>query len=162
MENAPGNCERDIAWRILARDVPIFGTPSNPGHQVGAAQCIRIGLEAASKLGYDFLIHTAEDVIPNVLTLEHMEEALDDGNDYVGELWGPEGDRQQLNSQFFACRVQSLVPTWDACAVTGAGCLEKYLFQRLDGKRKAYIHPYYWTTHDRGEWDRAMAKEFGA
>lgn len=152
--NAPGYFERDVMWRIAQR-ASIIGVPQNPGHQVGAALCIRQGLETAGKWGYDLLIHTAEDVLPRKGVVVQMVEALSRDEllcEYVGEKWGERND--ELNSQFFGCRTQSLVGPWDACQVTGAGHIERYLKMLLEGKICAFMTNHYRTTHDFDEWQR--------
>ena len=150
VENSPSDYSRDVAWRILKRGVMILGTPANPGHQVGAALAIRLGLEAAAKMGYTYLLHTAEDVMPRQAARLKMRRALEEGADYAGEPWlaGP----GQLNSQYFACRVDALAGAWDACAVTTDGCIERYLGRLLEGKKVAHVKESYRTTHDRGQW----------
>lgn len=153
--NIEAGRERDAYWRIFPKTW-IVGVSNNPGHQVGAALTIRLGLETAAKLGYDYLVHTAEDVIPKRGALAMMIATLDRGYDYVGERWGPQQD--QLNSQFFACRAQALVPTWDACAVTGHGCIERYLMAQMAGKRihTNFVGKLYTHTHDYEDWQRCI------
>ncbi len=153
VEVSPQNLERDVMWRIFRKARAIVGVPENPGHQVGAALCIRQGLECASKLGYDLLIHTAEDVLPLPGVLREMQSTISGGSiDYVGSFWGPQ--RDELNSQFFACRVQSLVGKWDSAAVTGHGCIEKYLASLVRFSRVHHLENYYRSTHDYDEWQR--------
>lgn len=64
VEQTPTSHERDVMWRVIGKVKAVLGDATNPGHQVGAALCIRQGLEAAGKWGYEYLIHTAEDVLP--------------------------------------------------------------------------------------------------
>ncbi len=160
MTGFPGLChveagrERDAYWRIFNHErVRLVTMPQNPSHQVGAAWCIRQGLEMAGKCGYDIMIHTAEDVMPGPGVMLKMVKALAEC-DYVGERWGMAGT--QLNSQFFGCRVQSLVPLFDAPNVADHGCLENYLAWLLRGRPVCLgiPGPLYRHTHDRGEWQR--------
>lgn len=151
VETRPGNEERDVLWRILARSVPIVGTVANPGHQVGAALAIRLGLECAARCGYDFLIHTAEDVLPRPGAVRRMVAALEAGDVYVSEPWGAAG---QLNSQFFGVRASVLAGPWDACLVPRYGCIERYLGALLDNQPRMFIPGIYRSTHDREEWLR--------
>src|SRR6185312_4318638 len=66
VEQSAGNSERDVLWRIFARPrVRLVTMAANPGHQVGAGWCIRLGLEAAAKTGYEFMVHMAEDIVPD-------------------------------------------------------------------------------------------------
>jgi len=164
VENAPGNCERDVMWRIAGKCM-ILGVTQNPGHQQGAALCIRQGLECASKLGYTYMVQTAEDVIPgegiwrgdggkrsNILA--DMNHAIYLGRaDYVGSLWGP--NRDELDSCFFACRVEPLVSRFDPASCVPY--LERYLASLVTGKRVEFSG-HYRTTHDHSEWTR-WAKE---
>ncbi len=150
--DVPAGRERDAYWTIIKCGVLLVTTSHNPGHQVGAALAIRLGLEAAGKLGFDFLVHTAEDVIPGEGALQEMLTALASEADYAGSEWhaGP----GQVNAQFFACRTQALVARWDACAVTGDGCIERYLGRLLEGRPKCLREWPYRHTHDRAEWQR--------
>ncbi len=153
VNNSPGDCERDILWQVEAV-CPILGVPENPSHQVGAALCIRQGLEAAGKWDYDCLVHTAEDIVPERGAIENMIEAVQYGADYAGNRWGPH--QEFLNAQFFACRTQALVPTWDACQVVGAGHIENYLRQQI-GKGSVWaMEGLYRHSHDFEEWQRWM------
>ncbi len=150
VEVSPGNLERDVMWRIFGR-VPIVGMPQNPSHQEGAAWCIRQGLEYAGKLGYDYMIHTAEDIMPHRGTLTKLAGMLDEGYEYVGERWGT----SDLNTQFFACRVQSLVGIWDPGQVMpSAGYVERYMAHCCVGKSLGLIGRIYDHTHDFSEWKR--------
>jgi hypothetical protein len=155
---SPGNHERDVLWRVLKK-APIIGMADNPGHQVGAALCIRQGLEAAGKWEYPLLIHTAEDVLPRPGMLDEMLQALDDGCDYSGTHWGssPPG----YNSQFFACRVQALVPYWDSCRVPEQHHLEGYLKHLLEGRPAWLGAERYFHTHDYALWQAELKKEYG-
>jgi len=158
VNNSRTSYERDVMWRIARKVRTIVGCPQNPGHQVGAALCIRQGLEAASKFGYDVMIHTAEDVVPRKHVLGDMTEMCGIvGYRYYGSIWGPK--RDQLNAQFFACRVNDLVGPWDAAAVTGYGCIEAYLASLLDFDDCLDVENYYRTTHDHSEWTR-WAEEY--
>jgi hypothetical protein len=160
VENTGDSPERDVLWRLLRRRIPIIGTTANPNHQVGAALCIRLGLEYASHCGYEYLIHTAEDVLPHPGSIEGMCDALVKGAEYVGEQWGHGND--QLNAQFFACRVATLVGPWDACCVTGHGCIERYLAVLIgDRPKKLFVNPSYRHTHDKGEWERWRKEQKG-
>lgn len=151
----PGYYERDVLWRVFIRPKIHFVTMNDqPGHQQGAAWCIRLGLEAASKFQYDYMIHTAEDVLPEPREIHGMIGALDAlGADYVGRKWSDDG-YTELNSQFFGCRVQALVGTFDSPAVGGVKCLEKYLGDRLQGKRVSHDAGAYRHTHDPAEFMR--------
>jgi hypothetical protein len=133
----------------------MIGVPENPGHQVGAALCVRQGLECASKLGFLYCLFTAEDVVPVEGSVDWILANLHDGYDYASELWG---DGSQLNAQFFGCRVQALVGPFDACQVTGSGCFERYLMSLLANKRLCVPGNKRWslynTTHDHSTWVR--------
>lgn len=160
VEVRPGNLERDVAWRVFSKTRAIVGHAHNPGHQGGAATCIRLGLECASKLGYDLLIHTAEDVVPQRHAVADMIDALDAlGNDYAGSIWGPA--RDQRNAQFFGCRVQALVGAWDAGKVGSFGCIESYLEHLLRDKVQWHSDNLYRSTHDHSVWNQWRAEEYG-
>lgn len=153
VENAVGNHERDVLWRIFDRPrVRLVTMAANPGHQVGAAWCIRLGLEAAAKTGIDYLLHTAEDVVPSPTFVTEAMRFLEQGARYVGEEWGEE--RNQLNSQFFACRTHALCGTFDPCQVGGIGCLEAYLRQQVPQEDTVFFRGHYRTTHNYAEWQR--------
>ena len=164
VNTSEGDHERGVLWRLIDRGFPIMGESINPGHQVGAALCIRIGLEYAAYCGYDYLIHTAEDVMPEFSVLDRMVKALDEGAHYCGEKWGL--DMTELNSQFFACRVRPLVNIWDACAVSGHGCIERYLRACVGDHPKVYFDGEdgkggrcYRTCHDFELWKRWKREE---
>ncbi len=150
-----GNCERDVWWRIFDK-ARIVSDPNNPGHQVGASLTIRMGLEAAGKLGYPYLIHTAEDVLPNDGVVEEMLDALESGDAYAGEQWGQRPD--ELNSQFFGCYVEALVPRWDHGRVHDHRNLESYMAYMVGDLPKWLSQKHYRTTHDLNKW-RQWAKE---
>jgi len=150
VETSSESRERDALWRILRQGVPILGTVHNPGHQVGAALCVRLGLEYAHCCGYDYLIHTAEDILPVPGKITEMLLALEDGYEYAGEAWGEAQD--ELNAQFFACQAAALVGAWDACRVTGHGHIECYLRDLLAGKPQALLTGTYQHTHDYEQW----------
>jgi hypothetical protein len=151
---------RDVLWRLYARHVPIVSSVSNPGHQHGAAFCVRMALEYAGKCGYDNLVVTAEDVLPRPRAVDEMLNALL-VHDYAGEAWGV--NRDEANAQFFACRTQALVPAWDHCkACAHGGWIERYLRHLLEG------HPCRWFdkslyrhTHDKAEWTRWRDEQGG-
>ncbi len=145
--------ERDALWRTFKHARFVTMGP-NPGHQVGAAWCARLGLEAAGKLGYDALIHTAEDVVPEPGSLREMVEALADA-DYAGEAWGPE--QNELNTQFFGARVPYLAGVFDPTKIPEHGHIERYMAWLLRDrpvcrKRFPYAH-----THDFADWTRRVA-----
>lgn len=153
--------ERDYLWDVHDTARFVLTEPSNPGHQVGAALTIRLGLECAHKLGYDCLIHTAEDVAPRWSAVLDMIRSIENGSDYCGEAWGASGE--ELNAQFFACRPSKLAGPWDACSVTGHGCIERYLYHLCEQKGlscRAVEKGFYRTTHDYEQWKRWM-KEGG-
>jgi hypothetical protein len=156
VETRPDNRERDVLWRILARRVPIVGTAVNPGHQVGAAKAIRIGLEYADRLNYDYQIHTAEDVLPEAGVVSDMRHFAHD-RDYVGSRWGIE--QTDLNAQFFMVRAEAIVHRWDACQVPSQRHIEGYLAHLLNGHPQAIIDNYYRTTHNRAEWRRWLEEQ---
>lgn len=144
--------ERDALWRAFGRS-RFVTMVANPGHQVGAAWCIRLGLEAAGKLGYDYMLHTAEDVIPGPGVLGEMVDALKDA-EYAGEAWGPE--RNELNTQFFACRVPYLAGVFDPTKVPEHGHIEKYMAALLTQRKKCLRQFPYAHTHDYADWQRRI------
>lgn len=146
--------ERDALWRTFKYARFVTMNP-NPGHQVGAAWCIRLGLEVAGKLGYDCLIHAAEDVIPGPGVLREMVKVLAESDyEYVGEAWGPE--RDELNTQFFACKVPWLAGNFDPTKVPAHGHIERYMATLLR-QRKVYRRPFaYAHTHDYSDWQRRV------
>ncbi len=150
VENSTSSCERDVMWEVARRAV-ILGVPDNPGHAVGAALCIRQGLEAAGKWGYDCLLHTAEDIVPGPLVVARMVAAIEGGAEYVGGRWGVAQD--ELNTQFFACRPGWLCSQWDSCRVPSYGTIERYMATLLEGKPKHLLDEgYYLHTHDYETW----------
>ena len=160
VEQTPDSCERDVMWDVINGVKCIVSVPDNPGHQVGAALCIRMGLEAAHKWGYECLIHTAEDVVPRRGALAGMVRAIKEGVSYAGEMWGVEQD--ELNSQFFACRVNDLVGPWDACAVPGHGHIERYLRDLLADRQKYLKRDQYRTCHDFAQFRQWVQEEQAA
>lgn len=162
---APGNQERDVLWRIFSRPyVRLITMADNPGHQVGAAWCIRLGLEAAHKLHYDYMIQTAEDVVPTRGAIEQMIGQLQRGAEFISEEWGEA--HEDCSAQFFACRTRFLGAKFDPCAVNAHGHIERYLRVLLEGKR--VVKPggcglqwgtIYRTTHDMAQWQRWAQEE---
>lgn len=161
MTGFPGIChvtagrERDTYWRLMEAvngiDLYWITMAANPSHQVGAAWCIRQGLECAGKLGYDLMLHTAEDIVPRKNAFHNMVARLDEGYDYVSERWGAGDD--QLNTQFFGVRVPLIAGTFDPPAVSGAGCLERYMGQQLQGRKLHLSYAgLYRHTHDYWQW----------
>jgi hypothetical protein len=125
---APHNNERDVLWRIFSRPrVRLITMAANPGHQVGAAWCIWLGAQAAAKLGIDYMIHTAEDIVPRPGAMQQMVRQLEEGATYVGEVWHttPPG----LSTQFFACRAGSVAGPLDPCRVREYGFVERALWE---------------------------------
>jgi hypothetical protein len=155
VENSATSNERDVLWRIFGRPRVRFVTmAANPGHQVGAAWCIRLGLEAAGKLGYAYMIHTAEDVVPSRDALLVIRQWLEvNGSSYVGEHWGVDEGRDECSSQFFGCDVGKLCGPFDPPAVSGHGHLEAYL-RHLLPTGCAWVRAMYRSTHDFSEWQK--------
>lgn len=147
---------RDALWRVMS-GVDVVGDAANPSHQVGAGLTVRLGLEYAGKIGFDYVVHTAEDVLPREGVVGAMLRALEGGAEYAGDAWGVGTPAEGLNAQFFACRVPYLAGRWDAAAIPGSGHIEGYLRDLLRGKRlwladrpeSRYRH-----THDAAEWKR--------
>lgn len=155
-EVSPNNLERDVMWEVW-REARLLGVPDNGHHQSGAAWCLRMGLEAAAKLGHEVMLHTAEDVLADGGDIYDLIGKCIRGYDYAGEAWGHH--QEFLNSQFFACRVQSLVPYLDPCVVNGEHHLEKYLKELLEGK-KVWTGPHcYKHTHNPEEGMRWLRGE---
>ncbi len=101
---AQGHPEREIMWKVW-QEARLLGIPENPGHQVGAGMCLRMGLEAAAYTGVPYLLHTAEDVLPKKEACQFMVDKLREGYDYVGHRCDAS---DELNSRFFACRVNAI------------------------------------------------------
>lgn len=155
VETSPGNPERDWYWQAL-RSGRFITMAENPGHQRGAAWTIRLGLEAAGWLGYDCLVHTAEDVLPDAGGIRSLLEHLQGGTCYAGQAWGRNQD--ELCSQFFACRVAVLASTFDPAEVHNDFPLECYLAKILSGRRVAVVRANYHHTHSPGEWSAWVAR----
>lgn len=149
----PAGRERDAMWQCM-RHARFVSVPHQPGHQEGAATCIRLGLEYGGKTGFDFMVHTAEDIVLPLGVVTGVLAALEGGADYVGAAWGP--DKNELSSQFFACRVQALVGTFDPGQVLRHGWLERYLAHQLAGKAVCRVDYPYRHTHDYQEWRRFL------
>lgn len=148
--------ERNALWQVLGAAY-FVSMAANPGHQVGAAWCIRLGIEAATHLGFDGMIHTAEDVIPEPEVLARMVERLARGCEYVGEAWGP--DRKELNCQFFGCRPQDMMPRdWDPTQLPRHGCIERYMAHFLEGRPTCRERFEYAHTHDYAVWKETAAR----
>lgn len=150
IETTPDEPEREYIWDVfkLARIVSI---PGNPGHQSGACWSIRMGVEAASKLGIDYLIHTAEDVVPNPgICREMVAQMQREGSDYCGEPWGHNHD--ELNAQFFGCRVEWFATYFDGAGV-GGQWTERYMADLVYGhnRKTSLIERVYLHTHDADE-----------
>jgi hypothetical protein len=151
---------RDVLWRVYARGVPVVSSAANPGHQHGAAFTIRMALEYAGKCDFGHLIVTAEDVMPRPGAVGRMLDALEQGADYAGEIWGVH--RDEANAQFWACRVQALVPAWDHCRATERGWIERYLKHLLRGRPcRWFAESLYQHTHDKGLWTRWRDEQGG-
>lgn len=149
---------RDALWHITNLCVPIIGDATNPGHQVGAGTALRLGLEYAGKLGYPYLIHTAEDVLPLPGVVGSMLRSLEAGDEYAGDHWAPGSPAEGLNAQFFACRVPYLAGVFDPGAIPAAAHIEGYLRGLLRGRRLSLWQggpgSRYRHTHDPLEWKR--------
>jgi hypothetical protein len=149
--------ERDYLWKVWDR-CPIVHISDNPGHHQGSCWCIRMGLEACGKTGVEFMVHTAEDVVPYPGAIKVLLDKLNEGYDYAGTPWGYNGEN--LNAQFFACRVQAICGVFDQCKVVPETNMhsEKYLKQIFEGQ-KVWCGPQnYWHTHDYDEWKRFLAE----
>ncbi len=147
---SPDNLERDVMWRVYAKTRFVTVKQDMP-HQLGAAWNIRQGLEFAAKMGYDYMIHTAEDVVPHPGKIQEMVGHLERGVHYVCSDWS--SDRaDELNTEFFGCRVHPLVNDFNPYLL-GGGLVERYLYDLLRGKR---LHLYkqrpYDTSHDYDQW----------
>jgi len=146
--------ERDVWWRIFSK-APILGLPNNPGHQEGAATAIRQGVECGMKLGYDFLIHTAEDIMPTDEAIYRIVRDLCDGADYAGNTWNINND--ELCAAFFGCRTAAVGARFDPGTTLQYGYLERYLAHTLADRPKALyggnIAPIYSHTHNYEEWN---------
>lgn len=152
--NAPG--ERSAMWVVHA-DYPVLSDPIAPGHQLGASACLRLGLEAAGTWGFDYYLHTAEDILPRPSAIAAMLAALDAGKDYAGYSWS-----DCLNCSFFACRTSALAGCFDREEVKNHRGLEHYLTHLLRD-RPLEIFPTgrpgsYLTTHDYQQYRRWLQK----
>ncbi len=155
MVRVPAGRERDALWQV-SRYATLVGVADNPGHQAGAAWCIRQGLEFGGKLGFDYMVHTAEDIVLKKDDVRWVVERLRDGADYVGAAWGP--GRDELSSQFFGCRVPHLAAVFDPGKVAAHSHLERYLAHELAGKNVVRVDLPYRHTHDITEWRRFLAE----
>ena len=82
-----------------------------------------------------------------------MMTALQDA-EYAGEAWGPNQD--ELNTQFFACRVPWLAGMFDPTQIPAHGHIEKYMAWLLRD-RKVYRQQFpYSHTHDYADWQRRI------
>ncbi len=160
--HVPPGRERDALWRTFVRS-RFVSSPYDLPHQKGAAITIRQALEFARHMRYDYLIHTAEDVVPRHDSIPYMLERLDEGWDYVGEVWGENDD--QLESRFFACRVNALLQNFNPLALLDVGGtpIERYLANILAMKRvcreKRQNGASYHHSHDPDEWRRLLKLE---
>lgn len=148
--------ERDALWNVLSV-ASLLSWPMNPGHQVGASVALRQGLEAAGYWGYEYYLHTAEDILPYPGAVNKMLQALDEGNDYAGFLAGPDGC---LNCAFFACRTSYLAGVFDYERVRDFPGLEHYLAHLFEGRPKWVVDArgFYVTTHDYEQYKRWLEK----
>jgi hypothetical protein len=149
--------ERDYLWKVWDK-AKIISVDHNPGHHQGCCWAIRMGLEACSKTGIDYMVHTAEDVVPHKGAIAKLLGKLEEGYDYAGMPWGHHNE--YLNAQFFACRVESIVADFDQCKVDGDMHSERYLKSLFEGKRvwMEPSHYCYWHTHDYSEWKGFLEK----
>lgn len=160
MLHVRAGAERDYMWRVWDR-CGIVHVGENPGHHQGCCWSIRMGLEACGKTGIQYMIHTAEDVVPFPGAVRVLlEKLMDEGYDYAGMPWGYDGEF--LNAQFFGCRVQAIVPVFDQCQVVPPVHSERYL-KNLFANKRVWAGPQnYWHTHDYEEWrgflDRAKSE----
>jgi predicted O-methyltransferase YrrM len=96
--------ERILSWEIHKR-AKIITTAENPGHQPGAAWTIRLALEYAVAMGFEYLFFSADDIIfynPDKVerTLARMKEQ---NLGYIGTVWEVQ---ESLNAQVFCIRVK--------------------------------------------------------
>jgi hypothetical protein len=118
----------------------------NPGHQYGACWTIRMAIEAASKMGMDYLIHTAEDLVVRPGLLPELVKQMErESSDYIGERWGTNKD--ELNSQFFGCRIGVFATIFDGAGL-GDRWNERYMADLMRNRRISEIDRVYLHTHD--------------
>lgn len=58
----PEEDERNLAWNIY-KYATVVSLRENPGHQNGACWCIRMALEYADEMGYEYLFYSSDDVL---------------------------------------------------------------------------------------------------
>ena len=104
--------------------VPVQSVAGNPGHQMGAAWCIRLALDYAAAHGYPYLFHLADDVAMSLSEIANAVAVLRDGWHYVGSNWANSGGC--LNTQVFGCRVASYCNSFNPLAFGGGYMLEEY------------------------------------
>jgi hypothetical protein len=158
MLHVRAGAERDYLWKVWDK-AKIIHIHDNPGHHQGCCWAIRMGLEAAAKTGIEYMLHTAEDVVPHPGAIDRlMMKLILDGYDYSGMPWGVHNEF--LNAQFFACRVQAIVAQFDQCQVTGDVHSEKYLKRMFEGKKiwTESSHYCYWHSHDYHEWKKFLER----
>jgi hypothetical protein len=156
--------ERAITWRIFAK-ARFLTLTHDSEHQLGASWALRLGLDFALNLQYDYLIHTAEDVVPCRGMAANMLAKLDAGLDYAGSGWTP--GRREVNAQFFGCRA-SACAAFEPNVYRVGKPIEEHLFDVLEGKKLFFYYPdawgpnrlaeFYETTHDYDEWKKLLDK----
>lgn len=145
---------RHVVWSLF-KTCRFVTMRENPGHQQGAMWGIRMGVEAADKLGFDSMIHSAEDVLPHPGAIEDVVRRLEHGARYVGEKWGHSAEH--LNAQFFGCNVRWFSENFDVAGLAGMHT-EWYLSSLLE-KDFGFVDPIsrcYDHTHDPAEYQRML------
>jgi hypothetical protein len=84
----------------------VLASYEETGNPDGSWWAICQGAKAAISFGCEFLIHTAEDVLPHRGVMADMVWRMHNERlDYLGHLWRPQGE---LATQFFGCRAKAM------------------------------------------------------
>ncbi len=159
VETSESSKERDVMWRIYAK-TRFMTMPHDTGHQLGAAWNIRQGIEFANKLGYKYMIQTAEDCVPKPGSIPKIIKLLEEGHDYVGRR-GSGDPNTEVNSEFFGCRVDALFGPFDPSLLGWGGKLELYFCDLFRGKRCFFYGPDeypYDTSHYYDQWQEMLRR----
>jgi hypothetical protein len=147
--------ERDYLWKVFDRCVVLSDIYDGHSNQAAGVN-ILLGLEFCHKIGIPYMIHTAEDVVPDRKTLPAILARLEEGYSYSGAYWFENHDG--LNTQFFGCRASDLAPYYDYGKQRDFGFIEHYLKWLLRDKtvnirssEEGYCH-----THDYDVWKRVL------
>jgi len=134
----------------LARAMTIVNIDAEPGWQQGAMDAIRQALETAATLAADWLLFTAEDILP--LSLDFVSSLVATAQEHEAD-WCGQHHSSGICTQVFAARVASFVDARGACIIPpkpGHGGCETFILNWLrESGRSWHFAPSKRYAHER-------------